>query len=474
VALAGLECRTALGQAGDRALLIDDRGRLLPADVLLGDVERAAGRLVKEGLTGRRVGLWSWNAPEAIEAHLAVEWAAATRVPVDPSAPAEEAARIFAAARVDAVIVDRGHADVLDVDVLVHSEGELLDGPPLREPVEVDPEVTLLLYPRMATREELFGVPISYAYWRAVIAHKNELFRSGFYGPWAGEEESFITVQQLMHGTGMMGSFSFLEMGLPQVVLGQFDAESALEAAARHGSTTSFMVPGMVTRLAEASESGGPATGLRRILYGGAPFPLSEMRRAQSVLGPILVQVYGRFEGGWPISALGIDEHVRVLEGDDALGTSCGRPVPGVEVRLRPADGLLPDQAELCVRSPMVVSEVADPDGWLGLGDLARADEAGYLYLEGRLDGMINTGSYHVYPGEVQEAIAAIPGVAQTLVRGEPHPRWGQAVTAYVVPESPTGGDALVARVGEELPKRLAPYKIPKTVRVVERLPESP
>ena len=67
----------------------------------------------------------------------------------------------------------------------------------------------------------------------------------------------------------------------------------------------------------------------------------------------------------------------------------------------------------------MVVREAADPDGWCALGDIVRRDEDGYLYLSGRLDGMINTGSYHVYPREVEDAIAAFAGVREVLVRGE-------------------------------------------------------
>jgi fatty-acyl-CoA synthase len=122
----------------------------------------------------------------------------------------------------------------------------------------------------------------------------------------------------------------------------------------------------------------------------------------------------------------------------------------------------------------MVVVDYADPDGWLGLGDLARSDAEGHLYLRGRLDGMINTGSYHVYPGEVQEAIERVSGVVEALVRGEPDPRWGQAVTAYVVVENADSSETILARIGEELPDQLARYKLPKRLHLVERLPSSP
>jgi acyl-CoA synthetase (AMP-forming)/AMP-acid ligase II len=117
----------------------------------------------------------------------------------------------------------------------------------------------------------------------------------------------------------------------------------------------------------------------------------------------------------------------------------------------------------------MVVTGWADPDGWCGLGDLARLDDDGYLYLGPRLDGMINTGSYHVYPQEVQDAITALPYVRAALVRGEDDAAWGQAVTAYVV-TAPDAPGELEQGIREALRQRLASYKIPKRVIPVPAL----
>jgi acyl-CoA synthetase (AMP-forming)/AMP-acid ligase II len=156
----------------------------------------------------------------------------------------------------------------------------------------------------------------------------------------------------------------------------------------------------MVTRLADALERSGRTVvpPLRRLLYGGAPIALDDLVRAVERIGSVLVQVYGRFEGGWPVAVLGVDDHARIAAGDTALAASCGRPVDGIEFRVRSVPGQPPGRGELSVRGATVVAEYADPDGWCALGDVAWLDEAGYLYLGGRLDGMINTGSYHVYP----------------------------------------------------------------------------
>jgi acyl-coenzyme A synthetase/AMP-(fatty) acid ligase len=120
-------------------------------------------------------------------------------------------------------------------------------------------------------------------------------------------------------------------MGLPQVLLRRFDANAFIEAALRHRATASFFVPGMVTRLADALLQSGRTVvpPLRRLLYGGAPIALDDLTRAIERIGPVLVQLYGRFEGGWPLAVLGVEDHARIAAGDSTPARSCGRPVEG-------------------------------------------------------------------------------------------------------------------------------------------------
>jgi acyl-CoA synthetase (AMP-forming)/AMP-acid ligase II len=473
--VAGEASREAIRRAGDRILLLQPDGVRRRAGELEARVTALARALEQAGLRQRRVGLWFWNSAAAIEAHLAVEWIGATRVPVDPGAPPAEAAAVFAAAAVDGVVVDGDHLDGAPPGSLVHDEAQPLAAGGALEVVSVPPETVALLYPRMAAQGEFLAVPISYANWVACMEVNAALYRSGTYGPGFGDDECFLTAQQLMHGTGLMGTFPFLHMGLPQVVLRAFDAADVVDAVVRHRATATFFVPGMVTRLAEVvAESGRPvAPPLRRIVYGGAPIGADDLRRAVEVLGPVLVQVYGRFEGGWPLAVLGVDDHLAITGGHPSLARSCGRPIPHTELRIRPVPGQPDGHGELCVRNAMVVAEAADPDGWSALGDLAWLDDDGYLYLGGRLDGMINTGSYHVYPREVEDAVCAVPGVEAALVRGEPDPRWGQAVTAYIVPAAAAPED-LLDDVRRACDRRLARYKIPKRFHLVSRLDEVP
>jgi acyl-CoA synthetase (AMP-forming)/AMP-acid ligase II len=117
----------------------------------------------------------------------------------------------------------------------------------------------------------------------------------------------------------------------------------------------------------------------------------------------------------------------------------------------------------------MVASEYADPTGWCALGDLARLDDAGYLHLAGRLDEMINTG-YHVYPGPIEEALRAIPGVLQTKVTGEPDTRTGELIAAYIV-AAPNAEHLDEDRIRAALSTVLAPYKIPRRISIVDHIP---
>lgn len=472
---AGAATRRALAEAADRTLLLDATGNTLTGAELDERIAKLAGYLAEGGLQRGRIGLAYRNSFAAVEAFHAVEWLGATRVPVDPELPAAEMRSVFKAAEVDAILTDHEHAAKLGGDVLVHDDGQPLGGERWREEVEIPGDSPFMIYPRSVADGELFGITFSHRNWQAVMDLNCKLFREGWYGPPIGEDDLLVTTQQLMHGTGMVASFPFLLLGLPQVVLPRFHAETLLEIIERHRVTTTFAVPGMLTRLADELDKRDRAAlaaplPLRRTLYGGAPLTPAELRRVLARVGGSLVQLYGRFEGGWPLAVLGQAEHARIAEGDDELATSCGRPIPHVETRLADISGRPDGYGELQTRSAMVVSQYADPDGWCSLGDIAYPDARGYLHLAGRLDDMINTGSYHVYPQQIVEAIEEVPGVVQARVTGEPDPVWGQAVTAYIVAENPDGWDDLLEAVDGHLHNRLAKYKVPKTYQRVDRL----
>jgi acyl-CoA synthetase (AMP-forming)/AMP-acid ligase II len=467
---AGATWRAALADTGDRVLIRDLAGRTRTGVELLRNAENLAGLLRATAGPGARIGLWYENGVAALEAFLAVEAAGGTRVPVDPTAAPGEASAIFAAAGARTVVADPQRAALLPGGALVHSDDAPLGAAGGWLGILVEDDAELLLYPRAVTDGALFAIPLSYSNWRAIMRTNVALFQSGRYGTW-GVNEMLLTVQQMMHGTGFVATFPFIEMGLPQVIAARFDAVAALDAIERFGVTATMVVPLMLARLTDAAAGRESAIrSLRHVLYGGAPVEVDEIRRSLRVLGPSLSQLYGRVEGGWPIAVLDIDAHRAVLAGDDELGQSCGRPIDEVQVRLRGIADTAASTGELCTRSPMISAACAGPDGWCSLGDVMQQDARGYLTYRGRLDRMINTG-YHVYPGEIEAAILDDDGVAAAYVTGEPHAQRGETVVAYVVPAAHADTDTLVKRLESSLAARLAKYKLPRDWRFVETLP---
>jgi len=461
--------RDALRRAAGRPILFDVDGQSRSADALVAGVDRLAGAMVASVGEGARVGLWYRNSFAAIEAFLAVEWIGGTRIPVDPEASAEEAQAVFRAANVGIMLADHEHAALLGPDAVVHDDCEPLAGPPLDPAADVDPERCLMIYPRGVTRGELNGIPLSYRNWAAIMDTNVALYRSGRYGCWNESSEVFLTAQQIMHGTGFLGTFPFLAMGLPQVLIGRFEAASVVAAMARHAVTGTMLVPAMLRSLVAAIR---PDHGLklRHMLYGGGPTSPDDVIAAIDLLGPVLTQVYGRVEGGWPLAILGPADHALLRKERPDLIGSFGRPIAEVETRLRPLDHGDSAIGELVVRSAMTSRDYADAAGWCSLGDVVRRDRDGYLSYQRRLDRMINTG-YHVYPEEIEAVIAALDGVAQTRVIGEPHPRWGEMVVAYVVARGDVAESALAAALPQAVASRLARYKVPREFRMVAELP---
>ena len=469
---AGNDIRAALIRAGERVLVHDMAGRTRTAQQLIENVDRLAGALLARGAYGGKIGLWYRNSLSAVEASLAVEWIGGTRVPVDPHAPAAEAKEVFTAAGVDLVLADRTHSALLERPSLIHDDDAPLLGVATWPVAAVPPDKVMLLYPRAVNMGQLFAVPVSYGNWRATMRTNINLYKSHHYGPWAGANECFLAAQQIMHGTGFVGTFPFLEMGLPQVLAESFDATAILDAIDRHRVTTTVLVPPMMSRLVDAAlRRPGAGASLRHLIYGGAPVAPEEIRRTMQCLGPVLTQGYGRIEGGWPISTLGIEEHRAILAGDDELAASCGRPIDGIKIRLRTGSNAVPDCGELCVAGEMTVKDYTDPDGWCSLGDLMRVNAGGYLFHQGRFDRMINTG-YHIYPSEVEEAIMQVPGVTAVRVAGEPSKEWGVTVVADLVPQAGIAGDGLVDRINQALALKLARYKHPRQFRIVDQLPQ--
>jgi fatty-acyl-CoA synthase len=220
---------------------------------------------------------------------------------------------------------------------------------------------------------------------------------------------------------------------------------------------------------------------LKYILYGAAPIPLELLRQSMDVFNAQFIQVYGMTETTGTICMLPPEDH-------DPNGNkrmrSAGKPLPGVDLRI--VDGAGNDMpvgevGEVWTRSsnnmigywnlPDATKGTVADGVWIKTGDAGYLDEDGYLYIHDRVKDMIITGGENVYPAEVESAIYGHPQVLEVAVIGVPDAKWGEAVKAVCVPKP--GMQVDVESVVAWARERIAGFKVPRSVDVIEALPRN-
>jgi len=256
------------------------------------------------------------------------------------------------------------------------------------------------------------------------------------------EQTRFLATTPISHAAGSFMLPTFLRGGTV-FFMDKYQPERFVEQVRAHGITCSFLVPSQIYGLLDSPAlQRGALASLRRLWYGAAPMAPARLAEALERIGPVFGQVYGQAEAPMTISYLRSDEHDPTRP---QLMGSCGRPLPGNQVKLLDGEHReVPtgEVGELCVRSPLVMAGYlnqpeetakAFAGDWLHTGDMARCDADGYLYLVDRAKDMVITGGFNVYSSEVENCLALHPAVAASAVIGVPHDKWGEAVTALVV-----------------------------------------
>ncbi|MHA7600928.1 AMP-binding protein [Alicycliphilus sp. T452] len=267
------------------------------------------------------------------------------------------------------------------------------------------------------------------------------------------------------------------------VLADKFSPASFLQTVQDERISVTFLVPTQIYALLDCADRARyDLSSLQLVLYGAAPIAPARLAEALRVFGPVFGQIYGQAEAPMTIAYLRRDEHDPQRP---ALLQSCGRPLPGNEVRLLdaqlrevPPGGV----GELCVRGPLVMdgylnrpeeTAKALAGDWLHTGDMARMDEQGYLYLVDRAKDMIITGGFNVYSTEVEACLALHPAVAQSAVIGIPDAKWGEAVLAVVVPR-PGAARPAPQELMAFVQQHKGPVLAPKAVRFADALPLTP
>lgn len=296
-----------------------------------------------------------------------------------------------------------------------------------------------------------------------------------------GSENIHLMAMPNFHLAGTWVSLPTLYHGGTVAMIPFFEPTAVLEALARHRPTTLCLVPTAIQWLVEeVRRTGADVTSLRTLIYAGSAISPSVIEGALDALRCELRQFYGTTET-YIISILRPADHD---SSRPDLVASAGAPVPLVSVRIvDPVGDECPtgEVGEVLVRSPYVMagylgqpdaSASAFTDGWYRTGDLGFHSTAGHLTLVDRAKDMVVSAGENVYSVEVERALGSHPDVAMAAVIGVPDERWGEAVTAFVVPAQgcDVDPDALRAHCRE----RIAGYKVPKNIHIRAELPLTP
>ncbi len=294
------------------------------------------------------------------------------------------------------------------------------------------------------------------------------------------DDERLLLSSPLPHSAGSLMMAGLIK-GATHFIERRFDPETVVRRIEDDGVTFTFLVPTMIYRVLDwIGDSRPDLSSLRTIMYGAAPITVERLRQGLAVFGPVFMQLYGQSEVPNFITRLRREDH-RLDEHLVHRLKSCGQPAIMADVRIVDDNGRpLPpgESGEIAVHTPYnmlgyhaMPEKTAETlvDGWVHTGDIGMQDAEGYVYLLDRKKDMIISGGMNVYSVEVEAAVQACDGVSQAAVVGLPDADWGEAVTAFVVPEAGAEPDAdgIIAACRD----RLSAYKRPKKVYFLDAMP---
>jgi long-chain acyl-CoA synthetase len=283
---------------------------------------------------------------------------------------------------------------------------------------------------------------------------------------------------RLFNGAPQTFGFGAMARGATLRLMRQWDPELALGELRRPDVTSTIMVPTMFRQIlslpAEVRGTELPAS-LRTVLHGGEPCPVPVKQAIAEVLGDVLVEYYGFTEGGMTV--------VRRDEWRDRPGT-VGRPLPGMAVEIRDEAGrpvstdtegtvyFAPSKGRLFhYQGDDAKTEGAHVGDAFTVGDIGRLDGDGFLYLCGRAAEIVVSAGVNVYPAEVDQALSDVPGIADLAAVGAPDDERGEVIAVFVqlLPDADRG--TVLSNLDATAAERLAPYKRPRAIHVIDEIP---
>ncbi len=315
----------------------------------------------------------------------------------------------------------------------------------------------------------------------AMLSHRSILLNTAMTSTFHVRTEHDVVVSALpcSHVYGNIVMNSAIACGMTLVLHAVFDAKAILSSIEKYRATLFEGVPTMYLYLLSSPELGEyDVSSLTRCTVGGQTMSAYKMKEVESRLGVPLLELWGMTELG----GLGA---THPLYGPRRHG-SIGVPLPFMQARiasLESREGALPagEVGELQMKGPLAMqgyfgqpeatSEAIDRDGWLRTGDLAYVDDDGFIFVVDRLKDMVITGGFNIYPAELERVLCEHPAVAMAAVVGIPDETKGELAKAFVVLKSHAEAD--VEGLLEFCRQRLAAYKVPRLIEVVDDLPKT-
>ena len=462
------------------------------------DIRRFAGALQSEGIErGDRIAFLDKNNPAILIATQAVCLIGASNAIVNWRLAGDEldyvindsGARILFVGHelLPSIELIRDRLTAVEKIIVVGGENDELEawiaaGEPVDRQPDVEPSDPCLIMYSSGTTGRPKGVVLTQ---HNMVTHAHNSLGDVEYS----DGDVILIAMPMFHVGGSSYALAGPATGTAGYIISEVDAQK-LAQAMMAGATHAFLVPAVVAALLQAGpEAMALFSRLKVFAYGAAPMPLPILRAAMDAWPTTtFMQVYGMTEFGGVVTILDDAAH-RDADHPERL-VSAGRPIPGVEVRVvDPAtleDAEPGTAGELWFRTeqstpgyheqPEATKELITDDGWVRTGDIGRvdgpADDGGFVFVEDRVKDMIISGGENIYSPEVERVLAEHPSVLELAVIGVPDDKWGESVKAVVAfhPEKAVAPEELIAFARE----RLAHYKAPKTIDVVEALPRNP
>lgn len=452
---------------------------------LFATVDRLAAGMAAAGVgKGDRVALFLGNRPEFVIAYLAVIRLGAVMVPVnlryrklEISHIVADCAPVLIVSEAEQVpfLTDAGCAPDGAIPVLLAEEmGDWLAETAFVAPTVLGEDLALIMYTSGTTGRSK----------GAMLSHSNVLATvTGLLAAWGWEaSDKLLLLLPLFHTHGLIvGMHCALAAGATILLRPKFEAQHTLAELCQGKATMFFAVPTIYVRLVEELRALTEPADLRQMRLfcsGSAPLAAETFDDFARLTGHTILERYGMTETGMNLS--------NPYAGPRIAG-SVGVPLPGVFMRIvddQGADVALGAEGELLVRGSNVFSGywnapektaesfVHDALGqqWFKTGDVARQDaNTGYVTLLGRRHELIISGGFNIYPREIEEVLAAFPGIAEAAVIGTPHPEWGEVPVAFLV----CAGEVDDSELQAYCRRLLAGFKVPKQFQHVSGLPRN-